>query len=180
MRILYEFSEPDRFIVGTVGLPGERAFYLQVSSKNRVVSVAIEKGQASVLANGLEKLLEDLHRMGHEVPMVEPGDLDLEPLSLPVDSEFVAYSMGLAWNAETELLTLEVHAESDEIPDVEENPDQGPECLRVRINLNQARSFIARTQKVVAAGRPICAFCQYPIDPQGHVCPRANGFRRGI
>jgi uncharacterized repeat protein (TIGR03847 family) len=180
MRILYEFTEPNRFIVGTVGLPGERAFYLQVSNLKTTVSVAIEKGQASVLANGLEKLLDDLHRMGHEVPMIEPGDLDLEPLSLPVDAEFVAYSMGLAWNAETELLTLEVHAESDEIPDVEENPESGPECLRVRINLQQARSFISRTQKVVAAGRPVCSFCQYPIDPQGHVCPRSNGFRRGI
>lgn len=180
MRILYEFSQPERFVVGTVGLPGERAFYLQVSSQNRVVTVAIEKGQASVLANGLEKLLEDLHRMGQDVPMVEPGDLDLEPLELPVDPEFVAYSMGLAWNAEAELLTLEIHAESDEIPDVEENPDSGPECLRVRINLLQARSFISRTQKVVAAGRPLCTFCQYPIDPQGHVCPRSNGFRRGI
>jgi uncharacterized repeat protein (TIGR03847 family) len=180
MRILYEFSQPERFVVGTVGLPGERAFYLQVLSQKRVVTVAIEKGQASVLANGLEKLLEDLHRMGQDVPMVEPGDLDLEPLELPVDPEFVAYSMGLAWNAESELLTLEIHAESDEIPDVEENPDSGPECLRVRINLVQARSFISRTQKVVAAGRPLCTFCQYPIDPQGHVCPRSNGFRRGI
>lgn len=180
MRILYEFTEPTRFIVGTVGLPGERSFYLQVSHLKTVVSVAIEKGQASVLANGLEKLLDDLHRLGHSVPMVEPGDLDLEPLELPVDSEFVAYSMGLAWNAETELLTLEVHAESDEIPDVEENPDNGPECLRVRINLQQARAFISRTHKVVAAGRPVCTFCQYPIDPQGHLCPRSNGFRRGI
>jgi uncharacterized repeat protein (TIGR03847 family) len=180
MRILYEFTEPERFIVGTVGLPGERSFYLQVSSQKNVVSVAIEKGQATVLANGLEKLLEDLYRMGQNVPMVEPGDLDLEPLTLPVDPEFVAYSMGLAWNAESELLTLEIHAESEVIPDVEENPEDGPECLRVRINLQQARAFISRTLKVVAAGRPICQFCQYPIDPSGHICPRSNGFRRGI
>jgi uncharacterized repeat protein (TIGR03847 family) len=180
MRILYEFTQPERFIVGTVGMPGERSFYLQVSGNKSVVSIAIEKGQTSVLANGLDKLLDDLHKMGHQVPMVEPGDLDLEPLSLPIDIEFVAYSMGLAWNAESELLTLEIHAESDEIPDVEENPENGPDCLRVRINLQQARAFIARTQKVVAAGRPICTFCQYPIDPQGHVCPRSNGYRRGV
>ncbi|MGA0857348.1 MAG: DUF3090 domain-containing protein [Candidatus Nanopelagicales bacterium] len=180
MRILYEFTQPERFIVGTVGMPGERSFYLQVTNNKSVVSVAIEKGQASVLANGLEKLLDDLYKMGHQVPMAEPGDLDLEPLSLPIDIEFVAYSMGLAWNAETELLTLEIHAESEDIPDVEENPENGPDCLRVRINLQQARGFIARTQKVVAAGRPICTFCQYPIDPQGHICPRSNGFRRGV
>jgi len=31
---------------------------------------------------------------------------------------------------------------------------------------------------VVAAGREPCPFCGGPMDPQGHLCPRANGFRR--
>ena len=30
----------------------------------------------------------------------------------------------------------------------------------------------------VAAGRPPCPFCGDPLDPSGHVCPRANGYRR--
>ena len=27
-------------------------------------------------------------------------------------------------------------------------------------------------------GRPPCPFCGGPLDPEGHLCPRANGFRR--
>ena len=26
--------------------------------------------------------------------------------------------------------------------------------------------------------RPACPFCGGPVDPAGHLCPRANGFRR--
>mgnify|MGYP000079238776 CR=1 FL=1 len=35
-----------------------------------------------------------------------------------------------------------------------------------------------RTMALVAAGRPLCPFCTSPIDPKGHLCPRANGYRR--
>jgi hypothetical protein len=31
---------------------------------------------------------------------------------------------------------------------------------------------------VVSAGRPACPFCSQPLDPSGHICPRANGYRR--
>ncbi|MSY75448.1 MAG: DUF3090 family protein, partial [Actinobacteria bacterium] len=31
---------------------------------------------------------------------------------------------------------------------------------------------------VVSAGRPACPFCSLPVDPNGHLCPRANGYRR--
>jgi uncharacterized repeat protein (TIGR03847 family) len=41
-----------------------------------------------------------------------------------------------------------------------------------------ARAFVKRAQAVVSAGRPPCPFCGNPLDPQGHVCPRANGYRR--
>ena len=41
-----------------------------------------------------------------------------------------------------------------------------------------ARSFAARAESVVAAGRASCPFCGGPIDADGHLCPRANGFRR--
>jgi len=180
MRELYSFDVPDRFVIGTVGQPGERAFYAQAAKDRRIVTVAIEKGQARVLAEGLERILDELHRGGYEVPMVVPGDLDLEPLATPIDSEFHAQSMGLAWNEDEQLLILEMHGESDDetIPEVDEDPESGPPCLRVRLTLVQARSFISRTFKVVAAGRQPCPFCHLPLDPSGHICPRANGYRR--
>ena len=44
----YFFPAPDRFIVGTVGLPGDRTFYLQAKEADRVVTVALEKEQVEL------------------------------------------------------------------------------------------------------------------------------------
>ena len=41
----------------------------------------------------------------------------------------------------------------------------------------QARSFAKRALDVVSAGRPPCPLCSLPLDPEGHVCPRQNGYR---
>ena len=59
--------------------------------------------------------------------------------------------------------------ESDEI--------EADEVFVVKITASYARDFVARAQALVAAGRPSCPFCLQPIDPQGHICPRANGYR---
>ena len=50
--------------------------------------------------------------------------------------------------------------------------------LRVSLAGAAARAFAKRALAVVSAGRPPCPFCANPLDPDGHVCPRANGYRR--
>jgi uncharacterized repeat protein (TIGR03847 family) len=57
----------------------------------------------------------------------------------------------------------------------EPEPD---EILLVRLDAGSARAFVKRAERVVDAGRPTCPFCGGPIDPDGHLCVRANGFRR--
>ena len=68
-------------------------------------------------------------------------------------------------------------------PDDDETASQDDEevdgaILRVSISGSVARAFTKRALAVVAAGRPPCPFCSNPLDPQGHICPRANGYRR--
>ena len=41
--LVHEFDWPDRVVVGTVGMPGSRTFYLQARSGTRTASVALEK-----------------------------------------------------------------------------------------------------------------------------------------
>ena len=180
MREIFEFHLPKRFVVGTVGIAEERDFFLQAKSDTKLPTIALASGQADVLAQGLDRILDELLKMGIQVPIADPGDLDLEPLETPIDVEFEAQSMGLAWNEMTSLITLEIHGEwdSDEIPDVESDEMDGPTCLRVRLNLWQAREFVARTKRILAFGAKPCQFCQLPVEPEGHVCPRANGYRR--
>ena len=63
--------------------------------------------------------------------------------------------------------------------DVDEDVEEGPDVLRVRITAAEARSFVERARRVVCAGRPPCPLCGLPLDPAGHVCPRQNGYRHG-
>ena len=63
-----------------------------------------------------------------------------------------------------------------------EEPEEidADEVFVVKITASYARDFVARAQALVAAGRPPCPFCLQPIDPHGHICPRANGYRRPL
>ena len=45
-------------------------------------------------------------------------------------------------------------------------------------SLGKAVAFAQRSKALVNAGRLPCPFCGIPIDPRGHLCPRANGYRR--
>ena len=59
---VYEYDQPDRFVAGTVGEPGQRTFFLQASAAGRVTSVALEKTQVAVLAERVDELLDDVVR----------------------------------------------------------------------------------------------------------------------
>ena len=61
-----------------------------------------------------------------------------------------------------------------------QDDENGPPLLRVRLTGAMARVFAKRALEVVAAGRPPCPLCTLPLDPEGHVCPRQNGYRRGV
>ncbi|MGB4325177.1 MAG: DUF3090 family protein, partial [Candidatus Nanopelagicales bacterium] len=59
-RRVIEYRLPERFIVGTVGMPGERVFYLQARSAGALTAVAFEKQQAIVLAERIDQLLDEV------------------------------------------------------------------------------------------------------------------------
>jgi uncharacterized repeat protein (TIGR03847 family) len=175
-RQVFDFEPPDRFVAGTVGEPGERTFYLQASGNGRTVSVALEKVQVSLLAERLAELLDEARRrLGADVPDEPEVVDDMAPLDPPVEEEFRVGALGLAWDAEDGSVLIEATASSDEEEEVDE---EELDVLRVRISALSARAFIARAERVVAAGRPPCPLCGLPLDPTGHVCPRQNGYRR--
>src|SRR5215471_9394576 len=114
---VYAFEPPERFVAGTVGEPGDRVFYLQARSGGRVVSVALEKVQVSLLAEKLDELLGEAHRrFGLVLPSVDAVTPDNEPLDTPVDEEFRVGTLGLAYDVETATVVIEAIAagEGDE------------------------------------------------------------------
>ncbi|MQA13579.1 MAG: DUF3090 family protein [Pseudonocardiaceae bacterium] len=188
-RVIHVFRSPARFVAGTVGEPGERTFYLQATDEAKVVSVVLEKEQVSVLAERLTALLEEVaRRFGAEVPdevadadTDTDTDTDAEPLRTPLEQEFRVGTMGLGWDAESKSVVVELLAVTEDEVDesvVLDDTDEGPDALRVFLSPEQARTFTTRAERVVSAGRKPCPLCAEPLEPEGHICPRQNGYRR--
>lgn len=184
-RRIFVFDPPERFVVGAVGRPGQRTFYLQARKANELVSVGFEKIQAAALADRLEALLGELRRRGLSIPDEVPaGSHDTRPLDEPVREEFRAGVLVLGWDPQAEEVVIEARAigdqeadPADEPAEVDDDDPTGPDLLRVRITPTAAVAFVARTRAIVAAGRPPCPWCGQPLDPKGHFCPRRNGGR---
>jgi uncharacterized repeat protein (TIGR03847 family) len=189
-RQVFDYDPPDRFVAGTVGQPGSRTFFLQARAGTRLTSVALEKAQVSVLAERVEELLDEVvRRSGGQapVPAVAPsGTEDNDPLATPIEEEFRVGTMSLAWDGEAQRVVIECFSEGVDVeePDGEdgaadtEEEDEDGAVLRVSITGASARAFAKRALAVVAAGRPPCPFCGNPLDVEGHICPRSNGYRR--
>ena len=180
MTQVYSFEPPERFVAGTVGVPGERTFFLQARGGGRLVSVVLEKVQVTLLAEKLEELLaEAQRRFGVDVPEMPGGPDDNEPLDLPLDEEFRVGTLGLAWDGDTDTVVIEAIAVGDyEAEEPTEAELAELDRLRVRLTPAATQSFIARAKRLVQAGRPPCPLCGQPLDPSGHLCPRHNGYRR--
>src|SRR6478752_6921712 len=182
-RRRYLFDTPDRFVAGTVGVPGNRIFFLQARDGSRVISVALEKVQVAALIQRLDELLDELERRGIEgAGTLETFDADPAPLDEPINEAFRAGTLSLGWDTSDDLVLLEARevTEADEDEDAEseafdDEDEEGPDLLRVRVTPAYAREFIAGALRVLSQGRPPCPLCGQPLDPQGHLCPRRNG-----
>jgi uncharacterized repeat protein (TIGR03847 family) len=201
--IVHGFDWPERIIVGTIGAPGSRSFYLQVQDGARVVSLALEKEQSAVLAETIGTILDELMASDgnpFSVPATTPVELvDNDPLAQPVEPEFRTGTISLGWDPSTAQIVIEafpiVDADdesdydgdndsgsgSDSNYDENDNADLDPsivdpaEMLIVRIPVGSARAFATRTLEVVGAGRPLCPLCGNPMDPDGHTCSPITG-----
>ena len=180
-RIVNSFDPAARFVVGTVGEPGERSFFLQARSGNRLTSVLLEKAQVIAIAERLEILLRELRRVDPAL-VIERLTPDDQPLETPIMEEFRVGLVSLSWLSDREMVSIELQAVNENAPDSEEvfadDDSDAPDLLRVILTPSQTDAFVKRAAVVVNAGRPPCPFCGLALDPKGHVCPRANGYRR--
>ena len=202
VRRAHLFDSPDRFIAGTVGEPGSRTFFLQAREGGRIASVVLEKIQVEALAQRLGELLEVLRSRGIAVPTELPvGSRDTRPLDEPLIEAFRVGTLTIGWDPQRGDVVLQALAmvpedvededvSGDDDPDVDEEDDDdgdgelqlaeddpdGPDFVRVRLSPAATATFVERAARVVAAGRSPCPVCGQPLDPQGHICPRKNGY----
>lgn len=161
MSSSFDFDAVERITVGTVGPPGERAFFIQARQGIELVTLKLEKSQVAALVTYLGELLQDLPRPGHL-----PDDLELEE---PVVAEWVIGTLGITYDDEIDRFLLV----AEEIADDEEEPG----AARFIVTREQIAALAIRGTQLVEAGRPPCPLCGYPLDPKGHACPRTNGHR---
>ena len=123
-RRIYDFGVPDRFVAGTVGLPGNRTFFLQARKGSALVSVVLEKVQVQVLAERLALLVAEIGRRGVQVPeALAPSDDDTAPLGAPLVEAFRVGTMTLGWDPEHEQVVIAARAQEEVDEDEDEASD---------------------------------------------------------
>lgn len=187
MSVYFEFEEVDSFTSGALGQPGQRVFYLQARAGDRLVTVRCEKQQVAAIADYLKRVMVDLP---------PPEDRALggpSELQQPVDAVFVLGPIGLGYDRSSDRIVVQLEEmlpnASDQTGSDQTGFDQSgfdqtgsdPDSddadrgqIRVYVKRSQAAAFCERAEQVVAAGRPNCQWCDRPIDPDGHPCPRMN------
>src|SRR4051794_11343332 len=149
-----DFDPADRFVAGTVGPAGQRAFYLQASAGPLVVTVGVEKQQVSILADRVNDVLDQLAPAAAVEPG-EPGGVpeDTDPLQTPFDEDWHVQTLSLAWDEDAQRLVIECHDhDPDEVEDEVDPADAveavgplGRNSIRVTLTPAQARAFARRS-----------------------------------
>jgi uncharacterized repeat protein (TIGR03847 family) len=176
MADLFEFDPVDTIGAGAFGRPGARVFMIQARKGDAVLSVLVEKEQVALLATEATQFLD---RLAEEFPddttpqLVVPGSGTVSE-AVPL---FRARLIGLGFDPDRGLVLLELRENAPEDDDEDAPPDPEDDegrIARLYATRAQVRAMVANGAQTVAAGRPRCPLCDFPMDPDRHVCPRWN------
>ena len=96
----------ESFIVGTIGRPGEREFYLQAKYHGAIHSFAIDKSQVIALADRIAMLIGELKAADYRFENVVAVNLEV-----PLIPEFQIGVIGIVWLGESEQVALDIQEE---------------------------------------------------------------------
>ncbi|HEC08816.1 MAG TPA: DUF3090 family protein [Acidimicrobiales bacterium] len=134
-----EFTDPDNFVAGTVGEPGDRVFHLDVTQGSARTTVSLEKVQVQMLAGALAKAMDEL---ASEIELPDP--VRPREMAEPVEAEWVVGELGLAHNPSEEKMIVQIRP-------VSEHPSGT--VLRVHLDYGRARGFAEHALLLVEYGR---------------------------
>ena len=156
-----DFPSVDHIAIGAVGEPGKRVFLIQARYLGDLVTLKVEKAQVAALVHHLGELIQELPRPGH---LDEPSDL-----LVPYEIAWVVGSISISYIEGVD----QVHLNLEELA----ADDSEPSTLQIGLSKEQSAEIAIQGTRLVEAGRPPCPLCGYPLDPNGHACPRTNGHR---
>ncbi len=163
----------DHLTADAIGKPGQRVFYVQAFQDQRTITVIIEKAQLHSLAIGVEQFLAQVDEQNPDLPEAS-GDYveDVMHINPPVDPLFRVGEIGLGYDKERDLVVLFVK----ELLTEEDDPETAA-VVRFWASRTQVRMLARWGVEVVSRGRPICPQCGQPEEPEGHFCPKKNGYK---
>jgi uncharacterized repeat protein (TIGR03847 family) len=89
-----------------------------------------------------------------------------------VDPLFRVGEIGLGYDQARDLAVIILR----ELLPEDQDPESGA-VARFWCTRQQLRALSRWGADVVAHGRPVCAQCGQPMEPEGHFCPKKNGHK---
>jgi uncharacterized repeat protein (TIGR03847 family) len=168
-----EFDPVDAIGAGAFGEPGARTFVIQARKGGAVLSVLVEKEQVALLATEAEQFLD---KIAEEHPEEPPTISDEAGGGVQEDEPlFRARLIGIGYDPERSLVLLELREQAAEDDDAPPAPEESEgHVARLYATRPQIRAMLANGVVAVASGRPKCPLCDFPMNPDGHICPRMN------
>lgn len=160
-RAQYELGGVATIRPEAVGQPGQRTFRLLIESGAASICLWLEKEQLYQLGVYLDEATES------EEPASGQEASESQWSGGATSLDFKIGKMSLAHNPASNSFLLIAHDVND--------PEDSEAKVSFWVNYTQAKELGRETLQVCAAGRPTCALCGRPIDPEGHNCPRSNG-----
>ena len=160
----YRFGAVSRISAEAIGVPGQRTFRLLLESGAASGTLWMEKQQLSQLSSYIQEIIASLSSSAKakEAEVPEPqwsGGI--------TNVDFKIGKLALGYDSASNCFLVVAH-------DMEETEDEAA-TLSFWLTLSQSERLAEEAVKVCAAGRPQCFLCGQPINPEGHMCPRANG-----
>ena len=155
----------------TFGQPGRRTFRLELQSGSASCFLWLEKEQLFQLGVYLRDYVASLSAEEREresapqEPAWPGGETSID---------FRAGQMYLSHDRESNSFYMQAH-ERETGEEREGSSGDEADSVSFWMTLPQAAALAEESLRICAAGRPTCFLCGQPIDPDGHVCPRANG-----
>jgi uncharacterized repeat protein (TIGR03847 family) len=160
----HDFGPVDALDAEAIGPPGKRTFRIRAWKDQATASLWLEKQQLLALSLALRQVIAQVSQNTQP----KPSPTQSFPDQPTVDMKLGRLALGR--DEESDRLILWAHEAG--------SSEEAPPNFSCHVAWEQALAFCEQAEAVCAAGRPLCALCGEPIDPEGHVCVRSNGHSR--
>ncbi len=166
-EVKYTLGPLSRIEPNTFGEPGQRTFNLVLESGEARCTVWLEKEQLYQLGVYLQEAVESLSSEDKARPTQDKEQTwSGEGISL----DFKVGQVMLNYDQDSNSFRMLAYEREEE-----EEATQETSSVSFWISVPQAVTVAEEALRICAAGRARCFLCGLPINPDGHICPRANG-----